>query len=49
MIKNYELKVVLKGFEKIIYRKFAINSTLKIDDLCKAIIVSMNGDLEHLY
>lgn len=49
MIKSYELKVVLKGFEKIIYRKFAINSTLKIDDLCKAIIVSMNGDLEHLY
>lgn len=49
MVKSYELKVVLKGFEKLIYRKFLISSTLKIDDLCKAIIVSMNGDLDHLY
>ena len=39
MVKSYELKVVLKGFEKLIYRKFLISSALKIDDLCKAIII----------
>lgn len=49
MIKKYEIKVTLKGFDKEIYRKFAVNDSLKIEDFCRAIIISMNGDLSHPY
>lgn len=43
-----KVKVTLKGFEKEIKRTFIINDNMKINDFCKAIITSMNGDLEHL-
>ena len=49
MVRKYTVKVTLNNFEKLITRKFEINDNVKIDDFCKAIIVSMNGDLSHLY
>lgn len=49
MVCNYKIKVTLKGYEKLIKRTFIVNDNLKIDDLCTAIITSMNGNLDHLY
>ena len=49
MVRKYTVKVTLNNFEKLITRKFEINDNVKIEDFCKAIIVSMNGDLSHLY
>lgn len=49
MVVNYKITVTLKGFEKRIKRKFLINDNLKMEDFCRAVIVSMNGDLGHLY
>lgn len=49
MVYNYKVKVTLKGFEKEIKRTFIMNDNVKINDFCKSIIVSMNGDLSHLY
>lgn len=49
MVVNYKITVTLKGFEKRIKRKFLINDNLKMEDFCRAVIVSMNGELEHLY
>ncbi|MEG1288211.1 MAG: hypothetical protein RSD29_02560 [Bacilli bacterium] len=46
---NYRILVKLKGCEKLIKRTFLINDCVKIKDLCELIIVSMNGDLMHLY
>lgn len=43
------MKVTLKNFEKLIKRTFIINDNVKINDFCKAIITSMDGNLEHLY
>lgn len=49
MVVNYKITVTLKGFEKRIKRKFLINDNLKMENFCRAIIVSMNGELDHLY
>lgn len=49
MVYNYKVKVTLKGFEKAIKRTFIMNDNVKINDFCKSIIVSMNGDLSHSY
>lgn len=49
MVYNYKIKVTLKGLEKQIKRVFVINDNVKINDFCKAVIMSMNGYLEHLY
>lgn len=45
----YKIKVTLKGLEKKIKRTLLINDNVKIDTFCRAIIVSMNGDLSHSY
>lgn len=49
MVYNYKIKVTLKGLEKQIKRVFVINDNVKINDFCKAVIMSMNGYLGHLY
>ena len=47
--KHYLLNVSLLGFEKEIKRKISIDSDIDISTLCEAIVLSMNGDLEHCY
>ncbi len=49
MVCNYKIRVTLEGVEKQIKRVFIINENVKIVDFCKAVIISMNGSLEHLY
>lgn len=45
--KRYILNVSLEGFEKEIKRKISINSNVSIEEFCKGVIISMNGDLSH--
>lgn len=47
--KRYEMNVSLDGFGKEIKRKILVDSNVRLDTFCRAIIVSMNGDLEHAY
>lgn len=46
---NIEMKVSLKGFDKEIYRFIEVNDDMTIKKFCEAVIMSMNGWLEHLY
>lgn len=46
---NIEMKVSLKGFDKEINRIIAVNDDMTLKRFCEAVIVSMNGWLEHLY
>ena len=45
--KQYLFNVSLEGFNKEIKRKILVNNDIIIDDFCKKVIVSMNGDLSH--
>lgn len=45
--KQYIFNVSLEEFNKEIKRKILVNSDIMINDFCKRVIVSMNGDLSH--
>ena len=47
--KRYIFNVSLDGFDKEIKRKIVVNNDILIDDFCRGVILSMNGDLSHLY
>ena len=47
--KCYKIKVTLYKFARTIKRTMLINDNVKIKDFCESIIISMNGDLSHLY
>ena len=47
--KHYIFNVSLKGFAKEIKRKIAVNSDILIEDFCRIVVVSMNGDLSHMF
>ena len=47
--QKYIFNVSLEGFNKEIKRKIAVNSNIIIDDFCRNVILSMNGDLFHVY
>ena len=49
MPKKYIFNVTLDGFGKEIKRKIAVNSNILINNFCKKVILSMNGDLSHLF
>lgn len=45
--KKYIFNVSLEGFNKEIKRKISVNSNITIDNFCKKVVLSMNGDLSH--
>lgn len=47
--KSVVMNISLDRFAKSIKRKIIVNNNILIDKFCRAIIVSMNGDMEHLY
>ena len=47
--KHYIFNVSLKGFAKEIKRKICVNSDILIEDFCRLVVVSMNGDLSHMF
>lgn len=47
--KNIVMNISLEGFNKEIKRKIIVNNNILIDKFCRAVVVSMNGDLDHLY
>lgn len=47
--KQYIFNVSLADFNKEIKRKILVNSNITIDRFCRKVIVSMNGDLSHLF
>ena len=47
--KHYIMNISLYGFEQEIKRKILVNSNILVDDFCRKVIVSMNGDLSHSY
>ena len=47
--KNYTAKVSLRGLGKEITRTIKFNGNISLDKFCRCLIVSMNGDLSHLY
>lgn len=47
--KSVVMNISLDGFAKSIKRKIIVNNNILIDKFCRAVIVSMNGDMEHLY
>ena len=48
-MNSYKIKVGLKGLNGKINRVFIVNDNITLDDLCTAIIRSMDGYLGHLY
>lgn len=47
--KRYIMNVALDGYNSEIKRKIAVDSNVKIEDFCRCIILSMNGDLSHCF
>ena len=47
--KKYIFNISLEGFNKEIKRKISVNSNILINDFCQKVILSMNGDLSHLF
>lgn len=47
--KSIIMHISLNKFDKAIKRKIIVNNNILIDKFCRAIIASMNGDMEHLY
>ena len=47
--KKYIFNISLEGFNKEIKRKISVNSNISINSFCKKVILSMNGDLSHLF
>ena len=47
--KKYVFNVSLEGFATEIKRKIIVNNDIPIEDFCRKVIVSMNGDLSHLF
>lgn len=47
--KKYIFNVSLDGFNKEIKRKIIVNNDIIIDEFCRKVIISMNGDLSHEY
>ena len=48
-MKYYEIRVTLNDLKKRIYRKIRIRADITINKFCEIVILSMNGDLTHLY
>lgn len=48
-VYGYVLNISLKDFEKEIKRKIQVESNMLLDDFCKVVVLSMHGDLSHLY
>ena len=49
MPKRYTFNVCLDGFNTEIKRKIVVNNNISMDDFCRKVVLSMNGDLSHLY
>jgi len=47
--KSIVMNVSLNGFDKEIKRKIIVNNNILIDKFCRAVIVSMQGEIDHLY
>lgn len=47
--RHYVFNISLEGFNKEIKRKISVNSNILIEDFCKVIVASMNGDLSHMF
>lgn len=47
--KRYIMNISLDGYETEIKRKISVDSNVKLDKFCRCVILSMNGDLSHLY
>ena len=47
--KHYTFNISLAGFTKEIKRKVVVNSNISIEEFCKMIIISMRGDLSHMF
>lgn len=47
--KRYIMNVALDGYNSEIKRKISVDSNVKIEDFCKCVILSMNGDLSHFF
>lgn len=47
--KHYILNIDLEDMDKEFKRQISIDSDISIHTLCEAIVLSMNGDLEHCY
>lgn len=49
MPKKYTFNVCLDGFNTEIKRKIVVNNNISMDEFCRKVILSMNGDLSHMY
>ena len=47
--KRYIMNIALEGYKTEIKRKISVDSNVKLDKFCRCVILSMNGDLSHLY
>lgn len=47
--KRYIMNIALEGYKKEIKRRISVDSNVKLDKFCECVILSMNGDLSHLY
>ena len=47
--QKYKIIAYLQGYKKEIYRIYMVNDNMTIKDFCEAVIISMNGDISHLY
>ena len=47
--KKYIFNISLEGFGKEIKRKVSVNSNIIINTFCEKVILSMNGDLSHMF
>ncbi len=47
--KSIVMNVSLNGFDKEIKRKIIVNNNILVDKFCRAVIVSMQGEIDHLY
>lgn len=46
---NIKMKVSLGGYKKKINRIIEVNDKMTLEDFCEAVVISMNGLLEHAY
>ena len=47
--QKYKITAYLHEYKKEIYRIYMVNDNMTISNFCEAVILSMNGDLSHLY
>ena len=47
--QKYKITAYLNEHKKAIYRVYMVNDNMTIKNFCEAVILSMNGDISHLY